>query len=80
METPDTERETRAQIRRRRVLDLLRFLPVIGLWAWMLPSLWSAQGGLPTSSALLYIFGVWAALVLASAVLLRKNAADDTES
>lgn len=56
------ERET---YRRRRLLDAARMLPVLGMALWLLPLLWPSDGeaAVPMSRALIYVFGVWAALI-----------------
>lgn len=57
----------RQSYRRRRVMDAIRLLPVLGLAIWMVPLLWpvtqGAQDGLQTSDALRYLFGGWIILV-----------------
>lgn len=60
------ERQT---YRRRRLVDWLRILPLIGLALWMLPLLWSNNDVEPTgtASAIVYIFLVWLGLVMISA-------------
>jgi len=56
--------------RRRRLADLARLLPVIGLVLLMVPLLWNeGPGGVATSRAILWIFGVWVLLVALSAWL-----------
>jgi len=67
--------------RLRRMMDALRFLPFLGLALWMVPLLWpvsdvAAQDGaapMPLSTALRYIFGIWAMLVLAAWALWRRT-------
>jgi len=61
------ERQT---YRRRRLMDAARLMPVLGALLFAVPLLWPAAddpGGaqpMPTSGAILYIFTVWAALIL----------------
>ncbi|WP_197919191.1 hypothetical protein [Thiosulfatihalobacter marinus] len=75
----------RQSYRRRRLVDVIRMLPVLGALLWMVPLLWptDAQGGVATSKAIIFIFVVWAGLVLASALLTRAlargDAGDDQE-
>ena len=61
--------QSRPGYRSRRLGDTARLLPVLGLVLFMAPLL----GGLghPTSRGGLYLFGVWAALVLVALVLSR---------
>ena len=59
--------------RHRRTMDAVRMLPFLGLALWMMPLLWplpaEAEGGIPMSLALRYLFGVWAFLILVCGVL-----------
>lgn len=64
--------------RRRRIIDALRMLPVVGLFLWALPLLWPTEAGsAPTTSATItYVFLVWVGLVLAALLLslrLRRS-------
>lgn len=71
----------RRSYRVRRMMDAVRFLPLLGLALWMVPLLWPASDAvvegapepMPMSTALLYIFGIWGALVLAAWVLWRRT-------
>ena len=58
--------------RLRRLRDAARLLPVAGAFLLSLPLLW---GGGSTGGGILFIFGVWAALILAAALLSRPLAA-----
>ncbi|WP_235857737.1 hypothetical protein [Marimonas lutisalis] len=59
----------RSTYRRRRLIDGLRMLPVVGALLWAVPMLWSETAA--TSTAILYIFGIWAGLALIAAVMAR---------
>lgn len=64
----------RSTYRRRRVIDASRGLPFLGAFLFLLPVLWNRPGAEPgTGPGLaeqgLYLFGVWAMLVLASAAI-----------
>ena len=75
----------RRNYRRRRAMDAVRLLPVLGLVLWMIPMLWPGPGGpagslgvtlsgdqvspVATSRALLYLFCVWAGLCAGGFVL-----------
>jgi len=67
----------RTSYRQRRLRDAARLLPVLGGTLWMIPLLWprasltDTNTAQSTSTAVIYIFGVWAALILASFVLSR---------
>lgn len=59
----------RHNYRRRRLSDAAKLLPVIGLVLILLPVLWSDAAR--TSSGILYLFGVWALLIVVVAFLSR---------
>ncbi|SNR59854.1 hypothetical protein [Puniceibacterium sediminis] len=73
--TPDRPRSPlflqRQSYRLRRLMDAARFLPVLGLLLWSVPLLWSIgdEETVSSSGALIYIFGVWMALILAAFVV-----------
>lgn len=62
----------RRSYRQRRLMDAARLLPVLGALLWMVPLLWprsasdatTHQAAVSTSSAILYMFGVWIFLAL----------------
>ena len=63
-----------AGYRRKRLLDAARLLPALGVALLLVPLLWTrsdAPGGVGNAAALLYLFGVWAALILAAFLLSR---------
>ena len=62
------ERQT---YRRRRLIDWISILPLLGLALWSVPLLWSDEGTISTASAMIFIFGVWLALVVIAAVSAR---------
>lgn len=66
----------RQSYRRRRLVDVIRMLPVLGALLWLVPLLWPSdtRGGVSTSEAIIFIFVVWAGLVLAAALLARALA------
>ena len=77
--------------RQRRMMDLARLLPVTGAALWLVPLLWpggfeTAEGVAPvrTSQAVIYIFGVWALLIVAAALfgwgLRRWSAGEDADA
>lgn len=58
--------------RRRRIVDAACVLPFIGLFLWLLPLLWRDPAAQTTTSGvLIYLFAVWAALPVATALLIR---------
>lgn len=54
--------------RLRRAMDAARLLPIFGLFAWILPLLW---GEGTSRIGVIYVFGVWVALIVISAILSR---------
>ena len=63
------ERQT---YRRRRLRDAARALPALGLLLWMVPLLWPlSQEPVPASRGLIYLFAVWAALVVMAGLLVQ---------
>lgn len=71
MRAPFVEKVT---YRRRRLMDIARIAPVIGAVLFAVPLLWNVSGRnsevgaqdgvVMTSTALVYIFSVWSALIL----------------
>ncbi|SEO15940.1 hypothetical protein SAMN04490248_10255 [Salinihabitans flavidus] len=63
----------RRSYRRRRLTDMIRALPVVGALLWAVPLLWplEGEGTVRTSDAIIYIFSVWAGLIVVSALLTR---------
>ena len=73
-----SERQTplfleRQSYRRRRLIDFIRMLPVIGAVLWAIPLLWRSgpDSDVSTSVAIIYLFGVWLGMVVLSAVLAK---------
>ncbi len=69
---PFVERRT---YRRRRLMDIARLLPVLGAVLFAIPLVWpdpdpypapGSHGGMRMSSAITYIFVVWAGLIAVS--------------
>ncbi|TCP38048.1 hypothetical protein [Rhodovulum marinum] len=56
--------------RRRRLADMARLLPVLGLALFLAPALDSRDG--LTAGMLIFLFVAWAGLIVASAVLARR--------
>ena len=79
----------RKSYRRRRMMDALRLVAVLGVVLWLIPVIWPSEATdsaepLKMSRALYYVFGVWAGLILLSALLalfLRdKGSGPETET
>ncbi|MEY1555897.1 DUF6611 family protein [Yoonia sp. R2331] len=60
----------RETYRQRRLRDVLRMVPVLGVVLWLLPLLWPGQDA--TGDALQYVFGVWIVLIVLAALLSRR--------
>lgn len=71
----------RRAYRRRRMMDGARLLPLLGAVLVMIPALWQPeQTAAPdTARGAVYIFGVWAALILAALMMSRGLSAAMTE-
>lgn len=72
----------RQSYRRRRLIDSIRMLPVIGAVLWAVPWLWRQSedsGTVMTSDAIIYIFMVWLLLVLGGGWLARSLKRSDAE-
>lgn len=71
----------RKKYRRRRLMDAARILPVAGFVLLMLPMLWVRGDGRGIAGEALYLFLVWAALIVMAALVARalgKGRASDT--
>lgn len=70
----------RQSYRRRRLVDMIRMLPLIGALLWAVPLLWPSgdESATPTSVAIIYLFAVWLGMVVLGAILARllKKAED----
>ena len=76
----------RRSYRQRRLMDAARLLPLLGVLLWLIPLLWPQRdpagevAAVSTSSAILYIFGVWVVLALiALFVSLMLDGKADTQ-
>ena len=68
----------KSSYRQRRLRDAAQLMPVCGLTLWLIPLLWPhGDGGQPTSSAVLYVFAVWAGLIVAAFLLSRSLSHDE---
>ncbi|WP_232829296.1 hypothetical protein [Tropicimonas sp. IMCC34043] len=68
--SPPTLFVARDLYRRRRIMDAARLLPAFGTVLVLLPILWAREHG--TANGAVYLFLVWAVLVLAAAILARR--------
>lgn len=67
---PDPIFLARQSYRRRRLGDAAKLIPVVGAILLLMPILWG--GAARTSGGLLYIFAVWAILIVLIALISRK--------
>ena len=62
----------RRSYRRRRLMDVAKLLPILGSVLFLVPLFWLLGGStakaVPTSRAVIYIFGVWALLICVNAL------------
>ncbi|MGH1424701.1 MAG: hypothetical protein ACRBBU_08235 [Pseudooceanicola sp.] len=73
-EPPGTVFLERRTYRRRRLADLARFLPLAGFVLLMVPLQWrQGDAWTSTSHAIMWIFGVWLALVTVAAWLSSRR-------
>ncbi len=69
----------RQSYRRRRLRDGARLLPLCGAFLFLLPMLWSPGTGTDRGTAPdgIYLFAVWAGLIVVAAILSPKLAGAD---
>ena len=72
MSGPDPNPPSSASTRQRRALDAANLLPVLAIVLMLVPILWAT--GRATSSALVYVFTAWMALIGLSGILSRSLA------
>ena len=75
----------RRTYRRRRVMDAARVAPLLALMLWMIPLIWpqSGDGTVNSAKALIYIFVVWAGIILLTwglSYLLADEVDDPSDS
>lgn len=59
----------RQTYRRRRMMDLSRMLPLVGLFLFLMPLLWRGSG---TAGTGLYLFAVWLGLIVLAVLPARR--------
>lgn len=67
----------RRSFRRRRLRDAARMLPIVAGVLMLLPLLKDGAPGATTAGMLLYLFGLWIALVVLSALVSGVLSAED---
>ena len=73
---PTSEFLERRSYRRRRLMDAVRLLPIVGLMLLMLPLFWPSvpddgTTAIAMSTAVVYVFFVWLVLICAAFALWR---------
>lgn len=60
--------------RQRRLRDVARALPILGILLWLVPLLWQREGDAiaTTGAAAQYIFGVWLILIILTAIIAHR--------
>ena len=66
--SPFLERRT---YRQRRRMDAARLLPLLGVVLFLMPLLWATGGNAATARGGMYIFAIWAGLIVVAAWLSR---------
>ncbi|MCC5989072.1 MAG: hypothetical protein JJT95_15465 [Pararhodobacter sp.] len=61
----------RKKYRRRRLMDAARILPVAGFVLFMLPMLWARGEETGIAGEAIYLFLVWAVLIVGAALIAR---------
>jgi hypothetical protein len=69
----------RRTYRRRRLIDAARLLPIAGLLLFLVPLMWANGPGASTARGLIYLFLIWASLILVAAWMARYLARPETE-
>ena len=69
--------------RRRRLVDAVRLLPILGIILFLLPILWtpSPENPAQTSNGYLYLFAIWVGMIAVTAILVSylNNGENDDE-
>ncbi|MBS1303767.1 hypothetical protein [Loktanella sp. SALINAS62] len=71
----------RERYRQRRLRDVGRVLPILGLVLWLVPLMWTREGSGGLAGTIVYIFVVWTFLILCAAIMARRiDTTDDAAS
>lgn len=67
----------RQTYRQRRIMDAARLLPIAGAFLFCVPILWApaTTAGTETASGTIYLFAVWAGLIILAFALSRRLSA-----
>ena len=68
----------RASYRQRRIRDAAKLMPFLGIILWAIPLAWSRGDGSNDvgTAGLIYVFGVWVLLIVATGFLAAKVRGD----
>ncbi len=71
--------------RQRRLRDVGRALPILGILLWLVPLLWAREGDniATTGAAAQFIFGVWLILIVLTAIIssrIRPDPEDEKDT
>lgn len=68
-------------IYRRRLMDAARLLPIVGLLLFLMPLMWASGTDTSTSTVcgVIYLFVIWAGLILIAAWMARYLSRPDTD-
>ena len=71
----------RASYRQRRIRDAAKLMPFLGIILWAIPLAWSRGDGSNDvgTAGLIYVFGVWVLLIVATGFLAAKVRGDTPE-
>jgi len=71
----------RKAYRLRRVADAARLLPILGTLLMIMPLLWgNKNGGVLTSQAIFYLFGIWIFFVVLAGIFSNQLKSEQTRS
>jgi hypothetical protein len=70
----------RASYRQRRIRDAAKLMPFLGMILWAIPLAWSRGDGSNDvgTAGLIYVFGVWVIMILATGLLATRVRGETT--
>jgi len=67
----------RKRYRQRRLRDVAKMLPILGIVLLFVPLLWRGDSATSNAGAVQYMFGVWLVLIVATAITARRLQASE---